>query len=196
MSCISISSTTLIPSSSDLTNQNFMIIGLGSNLGDRYQNLAHALALLKQHFKWQGQSQIYGSAAVDYLDQPYFYNMVAQFALPALSPAQALKICLSIEDQLGRQRLIRRGPRNIDLDLLFWCTDTIDLAAKDGLPSTQIPHPRIWQRSFVFFLLQELPAVSILAQTFATSWAKALQELKRQDLQLIGPLIEENEQDK
>ena len=156
-----------------------MILGLGANLGDRAAFLTKALAGLNRHFTWQAQSKTYFSAAVDYLDQPPFYNLVAQYALPAMPAAQALQICLSIENDLGRQRLIPKGPRNIDIDLLFWGTQQIEE------PTLQVPHPRWWQRSFVFFPLQELPAAPMLAQHFAFHWQQAQQQFHRQDLQVV-----------
>ena len=168
-----------------MVSSDFMILGLGSNLGDRQQNLTQALDLLKEHFTWQGRSKIYSSAAVDYVDQPPFYNLVAQFALPPTSPQGALQTCLALENQLGRQRIISRGPRNIDIDLLFWSIQQINTPFTTHFPATIVPHPRLWQRSFVFFLLQELPAASILQQAFPQEWDKAERELKSSDLQLV-----------
>lgn len=161
-------------------NAPFMILGLGSNLGDRLANIKNAIAALQHYFTEQAQSKIYASAAVDYLDQPPFYNLVIQYALPSIPPTKALDICLNIEHQLGRQRTIPKGPRNIDIDLLFWGTEQITL------PTLQVPHPRWSQRSFVYFPLQELPAASLLAEHFSTSWQQAAQELTKQDLQLIS----------
>ena len=158
----------------------FMILGLGANLGDRLANLSAALAALKKHFTWQAQSKIYASAAVDYLDQPPFFNLVAQYALPAMAPEEALQICLSIENDLGRQRIIAKGPRTIDIDLLFWDIQQINQ------PSLQIPHPRWSQRSFVYFPLQELPAAPILADHFPVLWQQAGQQLQIQDLQVVS----------
>lgn len=163
-------------------------MGLGSNLGDRLQNLRQAYQSLRQHFTEQGQSKIYASAAVDYVEQPPFYNLAIQFAVPSLSPRQVMQTCLAIEGQLGRQRIIPRGPRNIDIDLLFWRTESFNLAANQEGPATIVPHPRAWQRSFVFFLIQELPAAPILQQAFSTSWATAQQGLSVRDLQPIGTL--------
>jgi 2-amino-4-hydroxy-6-hydroxymethyldihydropteridine diphosphokinase len=161
--------------------KNFMILGLGSNLGDRAAHLKAALAALQQHFTWQAQSKIYASAAVDYVAQPPFYNLVVQYALPRCPPREALQTCLQVEQTLGRQRTIPKGPRTIDIDILFWSTEQI------RLPDLQVPHPRCWQRSFVYFPLQELPAAQVLAAHFGQAWQQAQHDLKIQDLKLVEP---------
>lgn len=115
---------------------------------------------LTRHFKLQAESQIYTSKAVDYLDQPDFYNQVLQFKLPQLAAEQVLTRLLEIENKLGRVRNIPAGPRTIDIDLLFY-------ALENHLsPKLEIPHPRLWERSFVVLPLSELPFFKVLETQF------------------------------
>lgn len=139
-----------------------VIIALGSNIGDCQLNLSNAYCQLLQHLKPIAASRIYRSAAVDYLNQPDFYNQVLEFETPTnLTPGQLMDLCLLIEQQLGRTRHILRGPRTIDIDIIFW--DNIRLESSH----ITLPHPRWSERSFVVRPLQELPFFSVIS-----SWHK------------------------
>ena len=133
-----------------------LFIGLGTNLGNKSQNLTIAKDHLEKHFKFVGESRIYSSKAIEYLDQPDFYNQVMEFELPELSPPKVMETLLKIELDMGRQRHIPKGPRIIDLDLLFYGDQTI----KTKL--VEVPHPRFLERSFVVLPLKELPGFSSL----------------------------------
>lgn len=139
---------------------NSLFIATGSNLGDRKKNLLEAKNYLLQNLKLIAESRIYESPAVDYLNQPDFYNQVLEFALPESNPTSVMLELLEIEKIMGRNRLIPKGPRLIDLDLLFW-----DLSRLEN-DVVQIPHPRIFERSFVVLPLSELPGFKILQQHF------------------------------
>jgi 2-amino-4-hydroxy-6-hydroxymethyldihydropteridine diphosphokinase len=127
-----------------------LFIAIGTNLGDRYKNLEVARNVLSSTFHLIDESRIYESPAVDYLNQPDFLNQVLEFKTPTLSPDDVLDFCLAVEKLLGRERDIPKGPRTIDIDLLFW----------DHSPFTSqqltLPHPRLFQRSFVVLPLSEL----------------------------------------
>lgn len=147
-----------------------LFIGLGTNLGNKTQNLSLAKNYLENYFSFIGESRIYSSKAIEYLDQPDFYNQVMEFELPELSPPKVMEILLKIELDMGRQRDIPKGPRVIDLDLLFYGDQTI----KTEL--VEVPHPRFFQRSFVVLPLKELPGFSSLnrfsfPQSFSNSSA-------------------------
>ncbi|MBC7540563.1 MAG: 2-amino-4-hydroxy-6-hydroxymethyldihydropteridine diphosphokinase [Bacteriovorax sp.] len=137
-----------------------IFIATGTNLGDRMLNLLEAKIQLQKHFHLIAESRIYESPAVDYLNQPDFYNQVLEFILPCENPETIMTLLLQIEKNIGRNRLIPRGPRLIDLDILFWGTEKIDS------PSLQIPHPRLFERSFVVLPLSELPGFKILKENF------------------------------
>ncbi len=140
-----------------------LFIATGSNLGDRRQNLETAKSLLIKKFTLIAQSRIYESPAVDYLNQPDFYNQVIEFSTPASSPQQLMQDLLAIESLMGRNRLIPKGPRLIDLDILFF-----DMQKINDL-QLQLPHPRLFERSFVVLPLMELPGFKELAKHFEFS---------------------------
>ncbi|MBT3983034.1 MAG: 2-amino-4-hydroxy-6-hydroxymethyldihydropteridine diphosphokinase [Bacteriovoracaceae bacterium] len=135
-----------------------LVLALGSNLGDRMQNLKNAMLELSKDFDLIKVSSIYESVPVDYLDQPLFLNCVAEFKLPNYDPEQVLDMVNAIENKLGRQRQIDKGPRTIDIDIIFLDDLTIDL------PRLKVPHPRWRERSFVVLPLKELPFYSNLAR--------------------------------
>lgn len=148
-----------------MTSLNSFFVATGTNIGDRRQHLLDAKIILEKEFQLIAESRIYESPAVDYLDQPDFYNQVLEFALPTLSPQQVMNRLLQIEQELGRNRLIPKGPRIIDLDILFWSNKIIET------DSLTIPHPRLFERSFVVLPLAELPGFKELRKYFEFKFA-------------------------
>jgi 2-amino-4-hydroxy-6-hydroxymethyldihydropteridine diphosphokinase len=126
-------------------------IGLGSNLGDRRDNLARACAeLLKSRdIKLLEQSSIEETEPVDYLSQPLFLNQIILIET-AISPEKLLQVLKLIEKKFGRKKTIPKGPRIIDLDILLY-DDFIFNSA-----SLKIPHPEIKNRTFVLKHLIEI----------------------------------------
>ncbi|MEJ7321648.1 2-amino-4-hydroxy-6-hydroxymethyldihydropteridine diphosphokinase, partial [Staphylococcus epidermidis] len=96
-------------------------LGLGSNIGDRKQQLLKAIDLIGniKGIKVTKQSSIYETAPIGYTDQPNFLNLCLEIETE-LSPQQLLKHCLDIEQQLHRVREIRWGPRTLDIDILLY----------------------------------------------------------------------------
>lgn len=137
-----------------------LIIATGSNISDPLQNLALAKNLLSQKFELIAESRIYHSAAVDYEAQPDFFNQVLEFKIPAMTPDQVMNWLLETEKSMGRVRDISRGPRTIDLDIVFWGTEV------HHTNLVQIPHPRWSERSFVVRPVQELPFFKTLEKCF------------------------------
>ena len=128
-------------------------IALGSNLGDRADNLrraAEALALLPGT-RVEALSGIYETDPVGYADQPCFYNAAARLD-STLSPHALLGCCLGIEAAMGRRRTRKDGPRTLDLDLL--CGD----APGEQSAELTFPHPRMLERAFVLAPLCEICA--------------------------------------
>lgn len=126
-------------------------IALGANLGDREQTLMSAIMMLdkQEDIKVTACSDLYETDPVGYTDQPAFINM-AICVNTTLSPQELLDRMLEIENQLGRVRHIRWGPRTVDLDLLWYegvemNTDTLIL-----------PHPRMQERAFVLVPLSDV----------------------------------------
>ncbi len=142
-------------------------LSLGSNLGDRAANLLRATAaLVNGGLQLVAASSIYETDPVDYLDQPKFLNQVIAVTAPGLEPYALLKFCLETENELGRQRTIPRGARNIDIDLLL-CGDFVLDGEYAGVNLT-LPHPRLHLRRFVLEPLAEIaPRVThpLLGQT-------------------------------
>ncbi|MCX7679907.1 MAG: 2-amino-4-hydroxy-6-hydroxymethyldihydropteridine diphosphokinase [Spirochaetes bacterium] len=126
-------------------------MGLGSNLGDRYQYLAKARCMLAnlEGFRILSESSIEETDPVGYVAQPKFLNQVIM-GVTEHPPEILLRFLLSIEAQLGRTRTIKMGPRVIDLDILLYEGVVV---RTDELT---IPHPEIRNRPFVMKQLLEL----------------------------------------
>ncbi len=125
-------------------------LSLGSNLDDREEHLRNALRLLREAgLEPKRVSSIYETEPRDLTDQPWFLNLVAQFETE-LSPRALLRIVNQAEAKLGRERIIEKGPRTIDIDILFHG----DLILKTT--RLTIPHPRLAHRRFVLEPLAEL----------------------------------------
>jgi 2-amino-4-hydroxy-6-hydroxymethyldihydropteridine diphosphokinase len=125
-------------------------LSLGSNLGDRAANLERAIEALSEiSVRVLRRSSIYETEPVDFLAQPWFLNCVVE-AETLLVPRQLLEGLQLIERKLGSRKIVPRGPRIIDLDVLFYETEVIHEAA------IEVPHPRLVERRFVLVPLAEL----------------------------------------
>ena len=147
-------------------------IALGSNLGNRRANLAHAVQLLKEQIEVLQRSSIYETEAAYVEDQPAFLNMVLLGAASAddLPPFELLRFGNEVERRMGRERLVRYGPRLIDVDILTYDERQINE------PNLIIPHPRIAERDFVLAPLKEIaPTLVLPGQTLTV--AKLAQRL-------------------
>ena len=113
-------------------------LGLGSNLGDREGNLRAAIERLEP----LRVSPIYETEPVDFTRQPFFLNVVVETETD-LMPMQYLALTQRIERELGRVRIIPKGPRTIDIDILMFDTRLIHTAR------LEVPHPRLHERRFV-----------------------------------------------
>ena len=129
---------------------NTAYILTGGNLGNRQQNLQKALLLLsEQAGRIISISSLYETAAWGNKDQPSFLNQA--IALETHLPADVLLVTiLSIEQEMGRRRFEKMGPRTIDIDILFYNNLVIE--------SNQlvIPHPQLHKRKFVLLPLNEI----------------------------------------
>ncbi len=130
-----------------MTHQIYL--SLGSNLGDRLNNLRKAISLLPPKVKVSQQSSIYETEPWGYTDQPTFLNQVIK-AETDLEPTSLLAFVKSLETSLGRQESFRFGPRSIDLDILFYDKFVMNT------PQLTIPHPRIAERAFILVPLAEI----------------------------------------
>jgi len=130
--------------------QETVFLSLGSNLGDRAANLRAAIvALPGAGVPAKKISSFYETEPVDYLDQPWFLNCVVE-AETLLAPLDLLRALRGIESRLGSKKEFAKGPRLLDIDILLYNAETIDL------PELQIPHPRMLQRNFVLAPFAEI----------------------------------------
>ena len=97
---------------------NTIYLGLGSNLGNKKDNLEKAIELLKQKITLLKCSSVYESKPFGYKDQEHFYNLVLK-AQTSLSPQELLFFTQFVEEKLGRRVTFKNGPRVIDIDILF-----------------------------------------------------------------------------
>ena len=126
-------------------------LGLGTNIGDRLNYLNQACILLNSYddITITNKSSIYETKAWGYTEQNDFLNMCIEIKT-RLNPQNLLKICNEVEQKLNRERIIRWGPRTIDIDILFF-NDII--LHEENL---DIPHPRITERAFVLIPLMDI----------------------------------------
>ena len=125
-------------------------LSLGSNIGDRAENLRLAVERLGEaDVRVLHCSRIYETEPVDYVNQAWFLNQVVE-AETELLPLQLLSRTGRIERDLGRRRTIKKGPRTLDIDILFYASAVVKTAR------LEVPHPRIAERRFVLAPLAEL----------------------------------------
>jgi len=129
---------------------NTAYLSLGSNEGNREQWLQQAIGLIAQKCgDITAKSPIYETAAWGINAQPDFLNMVLCINTP-LSPEQLIRTILGIETSLGRTRTVKWGPRTIDIDILFYNNEIIEL------PDLIIPHPFLHERRFILTPLADI----------------------------------------
>jgi 2-amino-4-hydroxy-6-hydroxymethyldihydropteridine diphosphokinase len=142
---------------------------LGTNLGDRFDNLEKAVQLLAQQTGEVTQkSAVYETAPWGVNDQPPFLNQVVNLQTE-MAPDVLLEKVLDIEQQLGRKRLRKWGERLIDIDILYF-EDMIINAER-----LQVPHPELHNRRFTLVPLQEI-APDFIHPIFAQTTTELLEE--------------------
>lgn len=126
-------------------------LGLGSNLGDRAANLSAAIAAMPASIQILHSSPIYESAPWGFEKQGDFLNQVVE-AQTDLSPEKLLDHLKQIEARVGRTATFRNGPREIDIDILFYDDILLETA------ELTIPHPRVSERAFMLVPLADIDA--------------------------------------
>ena len=126
-------------------------IGVGSNLGDRERNIENAIQKLREarSIDIKRTSQIYETEPVGGGPQPRYLNGVIEIET-GIAPRELLCVLQRIERELGRVRLVKNGPRTIDLDILTYGEEKIDE------PDLKVPHPKMGEREFVQRPLKDL----------------------------------------
>ncbi|HET8888433.1 MAG TPA: 2-amino-4-hydroxy-6-hydroxymethyldihydropteridine diphosphokinase [Candidatus Angelobacter sp.] len=125
-------------------------LSLGSNLGDREANLHAAIARLRELGSVNRVSALYETEPVEVAgQQPWFLNCAAAVETE-LTPLQFLKSMLAIEHSMGRERTEPKGPRTIDMDIIFFGDEVVDTK------ELTVPHPAMQHRRFVLAPLAEI----------------------------------------
>lgn len=150
-------------------------IALGSNIAPRETYLQQAIQMLSEHeeIKLNQVSTVYETEPVGYENQDQFLNLVAEVET-SLDPMELLRICQKIEQDLGRKRIIRWGPRTVDLDILLYSTENMNVE------ELILPHPRMHERAFVLVPLAEIAPELLLKEKRVQEW---LDTLPAQDVQ-------------
>lgn len=134
-----------------------VFLSLGSNMGQKVDYLDNAVDIIKKNEFIHNVkvSSMYQTDPVGYLDQDVFVN-IAVVIETTLDPFELLKVCQEIEKALNRERLIRWGPRTIDVDIILYD----DLKLDDE--TLTIPHPRMHERAFVLVPICELDSELVI----------------------------------
>jgi 2-amino-4-hydroxy-6-hydroxymethyldihydropteridine diphosphokinase len=125
-------------------------LALGSNIGDREKHLHAAIRAMPEHgIEILRCASLYSTEPREVLNQPWFLNTVIQANTP-LSPRDLLAACLDIETENHRTREQLKGPRTLDIDILFYGREVV------REPGLTIPHPNFSDRRFVLEPLAEI----------------------------------------
>jgi 2-amino-4-hydroxy-6-hydroxymethyldihydropteridine diphosphokinase len=124
-------------------------IALGSNLGDRDANLLEAVRRIGALGVVRAVSAFYDTAPVGFLEQPRFLNGALLLGT-SLEPVELIRGLLGVERAMGRERVVAKGPRVIDLDLLLYGDVVMETA------ELTLPHPAMAERRFVLEPLAEI----------------------------------------
>jgi 2-amino-4-hydroxy-6-hydroxymethyldihydropteridine diphosphokinase len=130
--------------------ESTVYLSLGSNVGDREANLRAAIVSLGGvGVRVTRVSAFYETEPVDYLEQAWFLNCVVEVKTKKTA-MELLRSLRGIETRMGSKKLIAKGPRLLDVDILLYGQETIDV------PELQVPHPRMHLRRFVLVPLAEI----------------------------------------
>jgi len=160
-----------------MKNIETVYLALGTNLGNRSENLVKVCAELKNFVQIERVSHIYETPPWGITDQPKFLNQVLEVTT-LLSPQDLLKAVKEIEVKLGRVPAERYGPRLIDIDLLVYGCHEV------SSPNLTIPHPRLTERAFVMVPLAEIAPDLTLPGEDQRTIAERLQSLDQHGIRV------------
>jgi 2-amino-4-hydroxy-6-hydroxymethyldihydropteridine diphosphokinase len=140
-------------------------LSLGSNVGDRAQQLRDAQSRLSAEARVVATSSLYETEPVEFTEQPWFLNCAVALETEK-DPQELMATILGIEQEMGRRRMQKKGPRSIDIDILLFGDAVIDS------PELTLPHPAMHQRRFVLE-----PLAEIAPEIQHPLWRKTIREL-------------------
>jgi|SRR5580658_265492 2-amino-4-hydroxy-6-hydroxymethyldihydropteridine diphosphokinase len=132
---------------------NLVYLSLGSNVGDREDHLREAIERLETKGRIVAVSSFYETEPVDFTDQARFLNCAVALKTNE-TPEQLMAAILCIEREMGRERIQKKGPRIIDIDILLFGEATGDTVIDS--PELTVPHPAMHARRFVLEPLTEI----------------------------------------
>lgn len=165
---------------------SLIYLSLGTNLGDRRENLRLAHKALPPVIQVVASSSIYETDPWGYPDQPAFLNQVVQIET-RLPPPALLVTLKDLERILGRRPTFRYGPRLIDLDILFYGNLVIDT------PMLTIPHSRLAERAFVLVPMVEI-APDLIHPVLGLTMQQLLLKTGAQGVSLFEAVTKQNEE--
>lgn len=154
-----------------------IILALGANVGNREKNITNAISLLEKKISNIRCAKLYHSKAVGHENQPDFVNTVI-LAETMLAPEELLEFTQMIEKNIGRKFRFHWGPREIDIDIIFYDNLILDLE------NLQIPHPRAAERDFVLFPIKEI-VPSFVHPVLKKTIAQLCAEIKQSQLSIL-----------
>lgn len=159
-------------------------IGIGSNMGNRMEYCREAVKRIGNlpGSEIKAVSPVFETEPMERTGQDWFFNCVLEI-LTTLPPDELLKGCQEVEQFLGRKRVVRFGPRTIDIDLLLYGDQIINE------PFLTVPHPRLHQRRFVLEPLAEI-APQLKHPLLNKTPGELLSGLGDQKINRVGPLRE------
>jgi len=119
-----------------------VFLGLGSNIGDKEDNINKALTFISEIYAVKKFSHLYLTEPVGNIKQGWFLNCVVEIQTD-VDPKKLLFTIKSIQRKLGRRKTVKNGPRTIDIDILFYGDHVLNTK------SLVLPHPSIQERLFV-----------------------------------------------
>jgi 2-amino-4-hydroxy-6-hydroxymethyldihydropteridine diphosphokinase len=136
------------------TVPNLAYLSLGSNVGDREAHLRDAVVRLASSGRVVAVSSFYETEPVEFTRQPWFLNCAIALET-SQTPLQLMSTILGLEEEMGRRRVQKKGPRSIDIDILIFLSIQSEVTIMDSRELT-IPHPAMHQRRFVLEPLAEI----------------------------------------
>ena len=153
------------PDTSSSKMPTTVYLSLGSNVGEREAQLRDAQIRLSTIGRVSAVSPVYETEPVEFTAQPWFLNCAVAIETD-LTPQQLMAAILRIEEEMGRRRVQKKGPRSIDIDILLF--DDLVLESME----LTIPHPAMHQRRFVLE-----PLADIAPQVLHPAFRKTIREL-------------------